>query len=108
MARGVLTGKDRQTSRTESDKAIHAFFTGQDNDDAIVDRVVTLAENKKVKPAQIALAWVLSKPYITAPILGMGKPEYLEDALGALDVELSEKDIEYLEEIYVPHNVIPM
>ncbi|ORY99849.1 NADP-dependent oxidoreductase domain-containing protein [Syncephalastrum racemosum] len=108
LARGVLTGKDRQTSRTESDKAIDAFFTGKENDDAIVDRVVTLAEKKKVKPAQVALAWVLSKPYITAPILGMGKKEYLDDALGALDVELTEDEIKYLEEIYVPHNVIPM
>jgi len=60
---------------------------------------------RDVSRAQVALAWVLSKPVVTAPIVGVTKPQHLEDALGAIDLELSEAEIKFLEEPYVPHAV---
>lgn len=57
---------------------------------------------------QVALAWVLSKSFVTAPILGFSNEEQLEDALASLDIELSEEEISYLEEAYIPRPLIPM
>ncbi|KAI8075405.1 NADP-dependent oxidoreductase domain-containing protein [Gilbertella persicaria] len=109
LARGVLTGKNRNTTRTESDKAIERFFTKeQQSNDFVIDRVVEIAEKLGHTPSQIALAWMLHKPEVTSPIVGIGKEHHLYDLIGALDVKLSERDIKYLEEPYVPRNLIPM
>ena len=70
---------------------------------AAVERV---AGARGIKMAQVSLAWVLAQPGITAPIVGVSRMEQLEDALGALDVELSEQDIAELEASYVPHPVL--
>ncbi|MBT5701916.1 MAG: aldo/keto reductase, partial [Gammaproteobacteria bacterium] len=59
-----------------------------------------------VKPAQTALSWVLNQPGITSPIIGASKLEQLEDALGAIELELSEADQTYLEEAYTPHTIL--
>lgn len=59
-------------------------------------------------PLQVALAWILSKPFVTAPILGITKDGHLEDGLAALDIQLSEEEIAYLEEVYMPRPLIPM
>ncbi|CDS10464.1 hypothetical protein LRAMOSA03140 [Lichtheimia ramosa] len=110
LARGVLAGKNRQSTRSSTDAAIHRLFdqASEANNDAIVDQVVQIAEKKGLAPAHVALAWVLSKPFVTAPIVGMTKDGHLEDAIAALDVELTKEEIESLESLYMPRRIHPM
>jgi aryl-alcohol dehydrogenase (NADP+) len=110
LARGFLAGnrergRTGETTRARSDEFAHNMYY-QDADFAIVDRVVALAERRGVKPAQIALAWMLHKPGITAPIIGASKMSHLDDAIGALDIALSAEEISSLEEPYQPHPVL--
>ena len=72
----------------------------------MVDRVGEIAEAKGVPRAQIALAWMLQKPAVTAPIVGASKPHHLEDAVAALEVKLAPNEIAALEEPYIPHPVL--
>ncbi|MDQ1432256.1 MAG: 1-deoxyxylulose-5-phosphate synthase, partial [Actinomycetota bacterium] len=74
-------------------------------DRAIVERVDELAQTRGVSMAQIALAWMLSKPAVTAPIIGATKPQHIEDAVAAVDLELTDEEISFLEEPYLPHAV---
>ena len=71
-----------------------------------MERVVEVAEARGVKPAQVALAWVMAKPGISSPIVGASKPYQLEEALGALDLHLSGDEIKRLEEPYEPHPIL--
>jgi aryl-alcohol dehydrogenase-like predicted oxidoreductase len=64
------------------------------------------AEKKQVKPAQLALAWILSKPGVTAPIIGASKMYQLEEAVEATNIKLSDEEIKSLEELYQPHRVL--
>jgi aryl-alcohol dehydrogenase-like predicted oxidoreductase len=72
----------------------------------VVDRLNQLAETKKVPSAQIALAWLSGKSAVTAPIIGASKPHHLDDAVAALDLQLSPNEIAALEEPYLPHPVL--
>ena len=106
LARGYLartreTLKD--TVRAKSDEFSTVLY--RDSDVALVDRNAETAERLGVKPAQTALAWLLSKPGVTAPIIGASKLHQLEDALGAVEVELSDDDIAELEALYQPRAV---
>ncbi len=104
LARGVLTRKPgTKTERSETDAFGKTLYTQKDME--TVDRVSEIAKKHGVPNAQIALAWVLSKPYITAPIIGASKPGHLEDAVAALDVKLTKEEIKSLEELYEPHRV---
>ncbi len=109
LARGLLTGK-RSKERNETDRAKTDAFGkslyGQNSDFEVVKRVSEIAEKHGLPDAQIALAWMLSKPYVTAPIIGASKPGHLEDAVAALEVKLSDEDIKQLEEVYQPHPVL--
>ncbi len=110
LARGFLAGNrpekgQGETTRAKSDEFAHSMYY-QDTDFAVVDRVVELAKRKAVKPAQIALAWMLHQPGITAPIIGATKMRYLDEAIAALDLELAEEECAYLEELYQPHPVL--
>jgi aryl-alcohol dehydrogenase-like predicted oxidoreductase len=110
LARGFLAGNrtaDRSgaTTRSKSDSFAHRMYY-QDGDFAVVDRVTALAQQHGCSNAQIALAWMLSKPYITAPIVGASKMKHLEEAVAALDVTLSEDEIAHLEEPYQPHPIL--
>jgi aryl-alcohol dehydrogenase-like predicted oxidoreductase len=108
LARGLLTGH-RSKERTETERArtdSYGKSLYSDDDFETVDRVAKMAEQKGIPPAQIALAWILSKPVITAPIIGASKPGHLEDAVAALSVQLSPEEIRYLEEAYKPHPVL--
>ncbi len=78
----------------------------QADDFEVVAAVVALAEQRGVAPAQIALAWMLHKPYITAPIVGASKLPHLEQAVAALDIALSAEEIAALEAPYQPHRVL--
>jgi aryl-alcohol dehydrogenase-like predicted oxidoreductase len=71
-----------------------------------VERVAELAEKHGVPRARIALAWLLQKDPVTAPIVGATKISHLEDAVGALDVKLTAEEVAYLEEPYVPHRIV--
>jgi len=110
LARGFLAGnrshdKSGETTRAQTDAyAQNMYYT--DEDFKIVDAVTRVAQRLGVKNAQVALAWVLSKPGITAPIIGATKIQHLEDAVAALEVKLSEEDIAELEKDYVPHPVL--
>ncbi|CDH50085.1 aldo keto reductase [Lichtheimia corymbifera JMRC:FSU:9682] len=112
LAMGVLCGKKRDTKRSEQSIAMMQFYMGGGEryamtNDEIVDHVVTLAEKKGLKPAQVALAWLLSKSHVTAPIIGVTKEQHLQDAIDALTIELTEDDIKYLEEPYIPKPLLP-
>jgi 1-deoxyxylulose-5-phosphate synthase len=108
LAKGRLT-RDWQTTteRSEIDEAGRNFFPEtSESDRKIVERVKEVAEKHGVPRAQIALAWVLQKEPITSPIVGSTKLSHLEDAVAALSVNLTPKEIAYLEEPYVPHLVV--
>ena len=108
QARGKLSRNWDYTSiRTETDEAMTRLFAKtQDADKKVVDRVAEIARQRGVSRAQVALAWVLAKPMITAPIVGATKLHHLDDAIAAVDVRLSPDEIAALEEPYVPHAVV--
>jgi len=82
------------------------FAKTEDADRKIVDRVAQVAAARGIPRAQVALAWLLAKPVITAPIVGATKLRHLDDALASIDVKLSDDEIALLEESYVPHAVV--
>jgi len=108
QARGRLTRDWNYTSiRTETDDAHQRLFgKSEDADRKIVDRVAEVATSRGISRAQVALAWLLSKPVITAPIVGATKLHHLDDALASVNVKLSADEITSLEEPYVPHAVV--
>src|SRR5712671_3711249 len=108
QARGKLTRDWDYTSiRTETDEAFGRLFANtQEADRKVVDRVAEVAAARGIPRAQVALAWLLAKPVITAPIVGATKLQHLEDALASVRVRLSEDEIALLEEPYVPHAVV--
>jgi aryl-alcohol dehydrogenase-like predicted oxidoreductase len=110
LARGLLAGTRRRgdlgdTTRAKSDPFAQQLYFA-DADFAIADRVSELAARRGVKPAQIALAWLLAQPGVTAPIVGASRLSHLDDAIGALDVRLDQADRTFLEELYQPHPVL--
>jgi aryl-alcohol dehydrogenase (NADP+) len=78
----------------------------QDSDFAVVEKLSEIAKQRGVSNAQIALAWILNKPGVTAPIVGASKMQHLEDALKALDVKLTDDEMKALEAPYRPHRVL--
>jgi aryl-alcohol dehydrogenase-like predicted oxidoreductase len=110
LARGYLTGSGigagAATVRGRTDQYSVALGLGSPQDEAIRRRVVEVAEKHGVKPAVVALAWVLSKPYVTAPIVGASKPHHLDDAIAALSLKLDAGEIASLEEPYLPKAVV--
>jgi aryl-alcohol dehydrogenase-like predicted oxidoreductase len=110
LARGFLTGnrtrdKSGSTTRSKSDSFAHSMYY-QDDDFSVVERVTTLAKQLEATPAQVALSWMLHRQGITAPIIGASKMAHLEQAVGAVDVMLSQEQMAFLEEPYRPHPVL--
>ena len=104
LARGKLTRPwDEMTTRKETDDFGRTLY--RDEDRSVVDRVLELAAKRDLSPAQVALAWLLRNPVVTAPIVGVTRPTHLSDAIAAVDVELDPDEAAYLEEPYVPHAV---
>lgn len=108
LAKGRLTREPgTQTTRSDHDNAGRRFFSLENQSDLeVIRRVGELAEKRGLPRGQIALAWVLSKPYITAPIVGSTKVSHIESAVEALSVKLTDDEIAYLEEAYTPHVII--
>ena len=110
LARGVLAGNrtrsgERLTTRSDSDPFTDYLYS-QPTDFDVVDRVAELAAERSVPPAQIALAWLLHRPGVTAPIVGSTKLAHMQDALAAEQLTLDSDEMKRLEEPYVPHPVL--
>jgi 1-deoxyxylulose-5-phosphate synthase len=110
LARGFLAGTrarggERRTSRANTD-ALQNKLYGRPDDFDVIDRVVEIGDARGVPPAQVALAWLLHKPGVTAPIVGATKLGHIEDALAATKLALSPDEIARLEEPYLPHPVL--
>jgi aryl-alcohol dehydrogenase-like predicted oxidoreductase len=113
LARGFLAGNRKanedklksETTRARTDAYAHSLYYRL-SDFTVVDRLTEIAQARGVKNAQIALAWILSRPGMTAPIIGASKPYQLEDALAALTIQLTPEEIAKLEEAYEPHPVL--
>src|SRR5215467_385974 len=108
QARGKLSRDWNYTSiRTETDEAFGRLFAKTDEADRnVADRVAEVAKARGIPRAQVALAWLLSKPVITAPIVGATKLHHLDDAIASVAVKLTAEEIVALEELYVPHAVV--
>ncbi|MFC7174205.1 aldo/keto reductase [Haloplanus litoreus] len=108
MARGYLTRPDEDidaTTRGATEEYLYEHPYREGGGREINERVGQLAEERGVKMAQIALSWVLHKDWVDAPIVGTSSVEHLEDAVEALEIDLSDSDVEYLEE---PHEPVPV
>lgn len=111
LARGFLSGnRARQsqgdTLRAKTDTYAHSLYY-RDDDYDVVERLVEVAEKfEGAKPAQVALAWLMHRPGVTAPIIGASKMSHLEDAVAAVDIKLTEEEMRLLEEPYRPHPVL--
>ncbi len=110
LARGFLAGNRAregggETARARTDDYADSLYF-REEDFTIAERAGEVAERYGLTASQIALAWMLSKPHITAPIIGASKIEHLEQSIAALDIQLSEEDVAYLEERYQPHPVL--
>ena len=104
LARGRLTRPwDSSTARSETDEFGKTLY--RDDDQEIVDRVLRIADDRGVSPAQVALAWVSRHPSVVAPIVGATKPHHLDDAVASLDLSLGDEEAALLEEPYVPRGV---
>ena len=110
LARGFVVGNRRKEDYGETVRAKTDEFSRKQyyrpEDFAIVDRVTELAKKRDLNNAQVALAWVLHQPGITAPIIGASKPGHLEDAMKALTVKLDEGELKFLSELYKPRGVL--
>jgi aryl-alcohol dehydrogenase (NADP+) len=110
LARGFLAGnRQRQgfgeTSRAKTDDFAHKLYY-DDADFQVVDRVIELAKKRGVSPTQIALAWLLHQPGVTAPIIGASKMEHLEEAIASIELKLDNEELAFLEQPYKPHPIL--
>jgi len=104
LARGRLTRPwDEQTARSETDEFGKSLY--RDEDRSIVDRVLSVAGRRGVSAAQVGLAWLLAQPAVTSPIVGITKPEHLDDAVAAVDLQLTDAELDELAADYVPHAI---
>ncbi len=109
LARGFLAGNRRSarggdTVRAKTDDIAHEYYG--ESDVAIADRTADLAKRRGVTPAQVALAWLLAKPGVTAPIVGASKLTQLDEAVAAIELRLDAGEMTFLEELYQPHRII--
>ncbi|MEJ0000457.1 MAG: aldo/keto reductase [Verrucomicrobiota bacterium] len=108
LARGVLAGnRQAQTTRSKTDEFGTSLY-GKEiaaADQRVIERLEEVAKKRDLPPARIALAWLLHKPALVAPIVGASKPHHLDDAVAAVDVKLSAEEIARLEEPYAPHAI---
>lgn len=115
LARGFLCGKHAPTKEAQSDSTAtiraktdefgdEMYHTAEDH--AILDRVIEIADQRRVKPAQIALAWLLHQSAVSSPIIGASKIYQLEEAVSAIQIKLTDEEVKFLSEKYKPHPVL--
>jgi aryl-alcohol dehydrogenase-like predicted oxidoreductase len=109
LARGLLAGNrergdKRNTTRAGNDAYADRMYTEEDFD--VVDAVRAVASERGLPPAQIALAWLLRQPAVSAPIVGATKLRHLQDAIATVDVSLNDEEVARLEAPYRPHGVL--
>jgi aryl-alcohol dehydrogenase (NADP+) len=112
LARGFVTGNRRRedygdTLRAKTDMFGHDLYY-QPCDFDVVDRITEVARKRGVSNAQVALAWVLQQPGVTAPIIGASKMRHLEEAVSAVELKLEDTELKALAEPYQPHRVLGM
>jgi aryl-alcohol dehydrogenase (NADP+) len=109
LARGLLAGTrhrdEASTLRAKTDEYARRLYC-EDHDFAVAECVAELARRRGVAPAQIALAWLLSQPGVTAPVIGATRPEHVEEAVHSLEVKLAPDEFELLASHYKPHPVL--
>jgi aryl-alcohol dehydrogenase (NADP+) len=109
LARGLLTGSRTRENRRATPRAQDDPFADRwyfrEEDFQVVDTLLEVSAGRGEPPAVVALAWLLSAPGVTSPIVGSTKVEHLAEAARALDVELTDEEIERLEDVYVPNSV---
>jgi len=109
LARGFLTGTRKRdggsTARSQTDGFAKEMYYS-DDDFAVVDTVTDVANRRGVSPAQIACAWVLQAPGVTAPIIGATKPQHLKELIAAVDLKLADEEVAALEKPYRPHGIL--
>jgi 1-deoxyxylulose-5-phosphate synthase len=108
LARGRLTRDwDTETARTRTDEYGNKMYAATvEGDRKVVEQVAAIAAARGVPKAQVALAWLVQKPFVTAPIVGASKPQHLDDAVAALALKLEAAEVARLEESYVPHAIV--
>jgi aryl-alcohol dehydrogenase (NADP+) len=105
LARGRLARQsDEATPRSELDEFGRRLYSEEDR--VVVDRVGEIAERRGIPRARVALAWLLAQPGVTSPIVGATKPHHLDDAVGAVEIELTPEEIASLQEPYRPHPIL--
>jgi aryl-alcohol dehydrogenase (NADP+) len=110
LARGFVAGNRSrsgggETLRAKTDEYAHRLYY-QEGDFQVAERVSEVARNRGVKPAQVALAWLLTRPAVTSPVIGVTKAEHLDEAVASLNLSLDAAEIQRLEECYKPHPVL--
>ncbi len=110
LARGFLAGSrlrdgEQKTARSKADDFADEMYF-EEADFKVLDAVLEVAGERGIKPAQVAFAWLLSVPAVTAPIIGATKVDYIDDAVAALDIELTDEEIKRLEAPYTPHPIL--
>jgi aryl-alcohol dehydrogenase (NADP+) len=108
MARGFFAKKrndEGDTARSKSDPFARQLYY-RDEDYTVSERANEIANERGVTGSQIALAWILNKSHIASPIIGATKMDHLEQAIAALDIQLSEDEVKRLEELYKPHPIL--
>jgi aryl-alcohol dehydrogenase (NADP+) len=110
LARGFVAGNRRSegygdTVRAKTDAYAQGLYY-QQSDFSVVDRITEVAHQRGISNVQVALAWLLGKPGVTAPIIGASKMAHLEEAVEALDVKLDAEEVQKVEECYQPHKIL--
>jgi len=110
MARGFFAGDRKhggggETARAQNDPFADELYF-RDEDFSVAERAGEIAREHNISGSQVALAWILHKPYVTAPIIGASKLEHLDQSIAALDIQLAPEEIKKLEELYRPHPVL--
>lgn len=110
MARGFFAGNRKrggggETTRAQSDPFANELYF-REEDFVIAERAAGVAKSHNASASQVALAWVLNKPHIAAPIIGSSKIEHLDQAIAALEIKLTADEIQLLEELYQPHPIL--
>jgi aryl-alcohol dehydrogenase (NADP+) len=103
LARGFVAGK-RDTVRSHTDQLTKKYYV--DSDNAVVDAISAVAKARGVSNAQVALAWIMQQPGVTAPIIGASKPHHLEEAVAAVSLKLDDEEMKALAAPYRPHEIL--